>query len=110
MTVKRLPALPVEVLTPYRRLHCEPSRTRHLAEKVSQRLRILKVATWIAAGICVVFGMLELVADPFRWWFGALNLVAAAGFIVIPWLYKYGDFVAPLTFTGTAYVFMFAVY
>lgn len=86
-----------------------PARTRHYAERVSQRLRILTVATWIAAAICGSFGILHLCLDPATWWIGVVNLIAAAIFVAIPKLHRYGEFVAPLTFTAAAYAFTFAI-
>lgn len=109
MTVKRFLAVPADVQTPYRRSHCMPARTRHYAARLSQRLRILKVSAALAAAISAGFGFLEIWADPTYWWIGALNLVAAAAFVLTPLLYHYGELIAPLTFVGIAYLTTFVV-
>jgi adenylate cyclase len=76
---------------------------------VSQRLRILKFATWIAAAISGGFGILQFWADPATWWIGVVNLVATAVFVLVPMLYRYGELVAPLTFICASYVTTFVV-
>lgn len=93
----------------YRRSHCVPARTRHYAQRVSQRLRILKVAAGLAATICAGFGILEIWADRSILWIGVLNLISAAVFALTPMLYRYGELIAPLTFTGVAYLTTFVV-
>ncbi len=109
MTVKRFRAVPAEAQTPYRHSHCVPARTRHYAARLSQRLRILKVSAGLAAIISAGFGLLEIWADPTYWWIGALNLVAAAAFILTPLLYHYGELIAPLMFVAIAYLATFVV-
>lgn len=100
---------PDEPHTPYRQSRCVPARTRHYAERVAQRLRILKITAWIAATISGSFAILQVFANSAAWWLGIINLIAAAAFLAMPLLYRYGEFVAPLTFIGTAYVFIVAV-
>lgn len=109
MTVKRFLAVPAEAQTPYRRSHCIPARTRHYAARLPQRVRILKVSAGIAATISAGFGTFEMWADPTYWWIGALNLVAACGLALTPMLYRYGEVIAPLAFTGIAYLTTFVV-
>jgi len=109
VTVKRFRAVPAEAQTPYRHSHCVPARTRHYAARLSQRLRILKVSAGLAAVISAGFGLLEIWADPTYWWIGALNLVAAAVFMLTPLLYHYGELIAPLMFVGIAYLTTFVV-
>ncbi len=102
-------ATPAEAESPYRRSRGVPARTRHYAERVSQRLRILKITVWIAAVISAVFGILQFFVGPAAWWLGVINLVGAVVFVAIPMLYRYGEFVAPLTFICVAYVLVFVV-
>lgn len=110
MTLRHRYAPPVEAQSsPCRRAHCVPARTRHYTERVARRLAILKVAAWIAAGISCGFGVLQLGVNPATWWIGAANLIAAAVFLAIPTLYRYGEFTAPLVFSTTAYAFTFAM-
>lgn len=86
-----------------------PARTRHYAARLSQRLRILKVSAGLAAIISAGFGLLEIWADPTYWWIGALNLIAAAAFVLTPLLYHYGELIAPLAFVGIAYLTTFVI-
>ncbi|HEU4362300.1 MAG TPA: adenylate/guanylate cyclase domain-containing protein [Mycobacterium sp.] len=86
-----------------------PARTRHYAQRVSQRLRILKVAAGLAAIISAGFGILELWADWSIWWLGVANLISAAIFALTPLLYRFGELIAPLAFTGFAYLTTFVV-
>lgn len=109
MTVKRFLAVPAEAQGSYRHSHCMPARTRHYAARLSQRLRILKVSAGLAAIISAGFGLLEIWADPTYWWIGALNLIAAAAFVLTPLLYHYGELIAPLAFVGIAYLTTFVI-
>ncbi|MCK0173314.1 adenylate/guanylate cyclase domain-containing protein [Mycolicibacterium sp. F2034L] len=81
-----------------------PARTRHYAEAVIRRLRVLTIATWIAAAVSVLFGVFQLVMGGPGWWIGLLNLVFGGLFLAVPALYRFGELVAPLTFFLLAYV------
>jgi adenylate cyclase len=80
-----------------------PARTQHYAESVSSRLRVLKIAAWIAAAISAAFGVFQLVLGGPAWWVGVLNLIFAALFVAVPLLYRFGELIAPLTFFASAY-------
>ncbi|BBX14847.1 MAG: adenylate/guanylate cyclase domain-containing protein [Mycolicibacter algericus] len=109
MTVKRFLAVSAESQPSDRHWRCMPARTRHYAARLSQRLRILKVSAGLAAIISAGFGLLEIWADPAYWWIGALNLIAAAAFVLTPLLYHYGELIAPLAFVGIAYLTTFVI-
>ncbi|MDV3129221.1 adenylate/guanylate cyclase domain-containing protein [Mycobacterium sp. 21AC1] len=81
-----------------------PARTRHYAESVASRFRVLTIATWIAAGVSGFFGVFQLVVGGPLWRIGFLNLGFAALFVVVPLLYRFGELIAPLTFFVIAYV------
>ncbi len=81
-----------------------PARTRHYAESVSSRFRILKIAASIAAAISALFAVFQLVVGGPVWWIGLLNLVFAAIFLAVPLLYRFGELIAPLTFFVSAYI------
>jgi adenylate cyclase len=55
------------------------------------------------------FGVMQLVVAPQLWWTGVINLVGAAIYAIIPWLYRFGELVAPLTLIGTAYASIFVI-
>jgi adenylate cyclase len=83
-----------------------PARTQHYAESVASRLRVLKIATWIGAGISLVFGIFQLTLGGQVWWIGLLNIVFATIFTMVPMLYRFGELIAPLTFFVFAYLFI----
>lgn len=80
------------------------SPTRHRDERVSRRLRVLIIASWIAAVVSVAFGVFQLTLGGSLWWLGAINLACGAVFLGIPRLCPLGELVAPLTFVTFAYV------
>ncbi|KUI29832.1 adenylate cyclase [Mycobacterium sp. IS-1496] len=81
-----------------------PARTRHYAEAVVRRLRVLTIATWIAAVVSGLFGALQVTMGGPGWWIGILNLAFAALFLANPLLYRFGELIAPLTFFFLAYL------
>lgn len=81
-----------------------PARTRHYAESVASRQRVLTMATWIAAAVSAVFGVFQIAVGGQIWQFGLLNLAFASLFVMVPLLYRFGELVAPLTFFVIAYV------
>ncbi|WP_066897346.1 adenylate/guanylate cyclase domain-containing protein [Mycolicibacterium houstonense] len=80
------------------------ARTRHYAESVSSRLRVLTIATSIAAAVSAGFGIFQLTLDGPMWRLGFVNLGSAALFLLVPLLYRFGELIAPLTFFLIAYV------
>ena len=81
-----------------------PARTQHYAESVARRFRVLKIAAWIGAAICIAFGIFQLTVGGQMRWLGLLNLVFGAVFLAIPPLYRFGELIAPLTFFVFAYL------
>lgn len=81
-----------------------PARTAHYAESLSSRLRVLTIATWIAASVSGFFGLFQLVVGGAIWRVGFLNLMFAALFLLVPLLYRFGELIAPLSFFVIAYV------
>lgn len=80
------------------------SPSRHRDDRGHRRLRVLKIASWIAAVVSTVFGVFQLAMGGALWWLGAVNLVCGLVFLVIPRLCRFGELVAPLTFLVFAYV------
>lgn len=81
-----------------------PARTQHYALSVSSRLRVLTIATWIAAIVSGGFGVFQLLVGGQVWRFGFINLASSAVFITVPLLYRFGELIAPLAFFLIAYV------
>jgi adenylate cyclase len=59
--------------------------------------------------VCVSFVVLGLWAGPGAKPTMAVDLTAAAIFATVPWLHRFGELVAPLTFIATAYVAIFVI-
>jgi adenylate cyclase len=82
---------------------------QHEADRIARRRRILHITTSMATVVSAFFGVMQLVAAPHAWWAGAINILGAAIYATIPYLHRFGELVAPLTFLGTAYASIFIV-
>lgn len=80
------------------------SPTRHRDERVSRRLRVLMISSWISAVVSAAFGVLQLTLGGSLWWLGVVNVLCCAVFLGIPRLCPLGELIAPLTFVTFAYV------
>ena len=80
-----------------------PARNQHWAEAVTRRLRVLNIATWIAAFVTVFFGLMQTITEPGLLNIGVINLVTAAIFLAIPLLHRFGEVIASLTFVFVAF-------
>lgn len=109
MAGSRFGAVPDGGQTPFRQSQCIPARTRHYAQQISRRLRILKITAWVGAVVSGSFAILQAFANPSAWWIGIINIVGAAIFVTIPLLYRYGELLAPVSFICVTYVFIFAI-
>ena len=80
------------------------SPDRHRDDRVGRRLRVLMIASWIAAAVSAAFGAFQLTLGGELWWLGAVNVMCGLVFLSIPRLFPLGELVAPLTFVTFAYV------
>ena len=80
------------------------SPSMHRSDRVGRRLRVLMIASWIAAAVSAAFGIFQLVMGGQLWWLGAANVMCAVVFLTIPRLCPLGELVAPLTFVVFAYL------
>ncbi|MEW5813178.1 MAG: adenylate/guanylate cyclase domain-containing protein [Actinomycetota bacterium] len=80
------------------------SLSRHRAEAVSRRVRVLTIAGWIAAAVSLSFGAFQLLLDDSLWWLGVINMACGLAFLSIPRLCPLGEVVAPVTFVVFAYL------
>lgn len=76
----------------------------HRSDRVDRRLRVLKIAGWIAAVVSAAFGVFQLAMGGALWWLGVVNVVCGVVFLMIPRLCRFGELAAPLTFVIFAYV------
>lgn len=79
------------------------SPNRHRGDRVARRVRVLTMASWIAAAVSGSFGVLQLSLGGALWWLGVANMGCALMFLVIPRLCPLGELFAPLTFAVFAY-------
>ncbi|MBV8180931.1 MAG: adenylate/guanylate cyclase domain-containing protein [Mycobacterium sp.] len=84
-------------------------RSQHYADRIARRRRILHLTTSMAVIVSAGFGMIQVFAAPHLWWTGVINIGGAAIYAMIPWLHRFGELVAPLTFICTAYVSIFVI-
>ncbi len=83
------------------------ARNQHYADSAARQYRVLAIAAWLAVLVCVDFMVLQLVTGVWTWQIISLNAVASMIFAAVPWLHRFGELVAPLTFIGAAYVTVF---
>ncbi|OBG27235.1 adenylate/guanylate cyclase domain-containing protein [Mycobacterium sp. 852002-51057_SCH5723018] len=83
-------------------------RNQHYAASAARRARILTVAAWLAVIVSVSFVLVQIVGGSWLWQVSSINVVGAMVFAFVPWLQRFGDLVAPLTFLAAAYASVFA--
>jgi adenylate cyclase len=79
-------------------------RNQHYADSAARQYRVLTIAAWLAVIVSANFVVLQVVTGAWIWQMILLNVVSAVIFAGVPWLHRFGDLVAPLTFIGAAYV------
>ncbi len=79
-------------------------RNQHYADSNARRARILTIAAWLAVMVSSSFVFVQVVTGAWIWQITSINIAAAMIFAFVPWLQRFGELVAPLTFIGTAYV------
>ncbi len=82
-------------------------RNQHYADAAARRVRVLNIASWLAVLILATFVFVLIATDSWSWRIGWINIVAAIVFAAVPWLHRFGDMVAPLTFMASADVSVF---
>ncbi len=83
-------------------------RNQHYAASSARRGRILMITAWLAVMVSVSFVVVQIATDSWTWQVSSINVVGAMIFAMVPWLQRFGELVAPLTFIGAAYVSVFA--
>src|ERR1700757_2191289 len=83
-------------------------RNQHYADTAARRARPLTIAAWLAVmGSGAVVGMPGVTGN-WALQLTSINVAAMLIFAIVPWLQRFGELVAPLTFIGAAYVTVFA--
>ena len=83
-------------------------RNQHYADAAARRARILNITAWLAVMVSASFVLVQIVTDSWTWQVSSVNVAGAMVFLLVPWLQRFGELVAPLTFLGAAYVSVFA--
>jgi adenylate cyclase len=83
-------------------------RNQHYAASAARRARILTITAWLAVAVSVLFVFVQIVSGSWMWQVSSINVVGAMVFAFVPWLQRFGDLVAPLTFLAAAYASVFA--
>ncbi|WP_077098190.1 adenylate/guanylate cyclase domain-containing protein [Mycobacterium terramassiliense] len=83
-------------------------RNQHYAASAARRGRILMITAWLAVMVSVSFVLVQIATDSWTWQVSSINVIGAMVFAMVPWLQRFGELVAPLTFIGAAYVSVFA--
>jgi len=83
-------------------------RNQHYADSAARRARVLNITAWLAILVVVIFELVEILTGSWAWQLSTVNLGTAMIFALVPWLHRFGELVAPLTFIGAAYVSIFA--
>lgn len=83
-------------------------RNQHYAASAVRRGRILMITSWLAVMVSVSFVVVQIATDSWTWQVSSINVIGAMVFAMVPWLQRFGELVAPLSFIGAAYVSVFA--
>jgi hypothetical protein len=78
-------------------------RNQHYADSAVRRARVLTITAWLAVMVSASFVFVQIFTDAWNWQIITINVAAATVFALVPWLQRFGELVAPLTFIGTAY-------
>jgi class 3 adenylate cyclase len=83
------------------------ARSQHYADTAARRARILTIAAWLAVMVSAIFLVVQMLTGAWSWQFSSITAGAAIIFTFVPYLQRFGELVAPLTFIGAAYVSVF---
>jgi class 3 adenylate cyclase len=83
-------------------------RNQHYAATAARRARILTITAWLAVMVSASFVFMQILTGAWSWQLSSINVVGATIFAFVPWLQRFGELVAPLTFIGAAYASIFA--
>ncbi len=85
------------------------ARSQHYVDNVARRLQLLTINAWMAVLVCVGFWIVGVFAGA---GFSApqiIDILAALTFATVPWLHRFGELTAPLTFVAASYVSIVAI-
>ncbi|ORX04026.1 adenylate cyclase [Mycobacterium triplex] len=83
------------------------ARNDHYADSHARRVRVLNINALMGVVVCLVFAVLGFWSGPGAYPIQIVNLFTGVTFALVPWLHRFGELVAPLTFIVTAYTAVF---
>jgi adenylate cyclase len=83
------------------------ARNEHYADSHARRVRVLNINAVMGVVVCLTFAILGFWSGPEAYPIQVVNLITGVIFALVPWLNRFGELVAPLTFILTAYVAVF---
>jgi adenylate cyclase len=87
-----------------------PVRNQHYGQRVERRLRVLNLATLLAAALTATFGIgFGLITGLGFRRVAVTYLLPAVVFALVPLLQRFGEFAAPVAFIGCTYVTIFVI-
>ena len=87
-----------------------PVRDQHFSQRVERRLRVLNLATLLAAGLTTSFGIgFGLVTGLGLRRVVIIYILPALIFTMVPLLQRFGELAGPVTFIGCTYVTIFVI-
>ncbi|HEV7359918.1 MAG TPA: adenylate/guanylate cyclase domain-containing protein [Mycobacterium sp.] len=79
------------------------ARNEHYADSHARRIRVLNINALMGVVVCLVFAVLGFWSGPDAYPIQGVNLITGVIFALVPWLNRFGELIAPLTFIFTAY-------
>jgi class 3 adenylate cyclase len=83
-------------------------RSQHYAASAARGGRLVTITAWLAVMVSATFVFMQILTGSWSWQVSSINVVGATIFAFVPWLQRFGELVAPLTFIGAAYASIFA--
>ena len=83
------------------------ARDQHYADSAAHRGRVLTIIAWLAVMVSASFVVMQIVTGSLSPLLTTVSVGAALIFATVPWLQRFGELVAPLTFVATTYVTVF---
>jgi adenylate cyclase len=81
-----------------------PARNRHYDDRIARNRNVINITATIAAFVSASFAVMQLVTENGVWRIAVINFFAAAVFVSVPLLHRYGVVVAELTLSLTTYL------
>lgn len=79
------------------------ARSQHYADSNARRVRVLNINALMGVLVCFVFAVLGFWSGPAAYTIQIVNVCTGVIFACVPWLKRFGELIAPLTFIFTAY-------